>query len=135
MNLQGNLKHALAATWWFCRAQNVFFTLACFQVLHSLSKLIHGRSSLLSSLSLSTYPLLFFFSLLYYTDNGSTLSVLLGYWLALKRHNLLAALVSREQLPCPNQSIFLCGNHSTAKFVLTTKYVLDICLYVCSQGN
>ena len=50
--------------------------------------------TVLLSFNLATFPLLFFFSFLYYTDMGSTCFVLLGYWLSLKRLFLPSSLVS-----------------------------------------
>ena len=46
---------------------------------------------LLSALNLTTFPLLFFFGFLYYTDVGATLMVLLGYALSTQRHHWGAA--------------------------------------------
>ena len=60
----------------------------CFQ--HSI--ILH-LDLLLSALSLILFPLVFFFSFLYYTDVGATLFVLLGYYLAIKNHHLPAAMV------------------------------------------
>ena len=51
----------------------------------------------LSALSLTTFPVLFFFSFLYYTDVGSTFLVLLGYALSLRRHHFFAATVREKQ--------------------------------------
>lgn len=75
------------------RAQNILFTLGCYFILHNLLKSLHPRTSSISSFSLACFPLLFFFSFLYYTDNGSTFMMLTGYWLALKDRTILSALV------------------------------------------
>ena len=54
---------------------------------------------LLASLNMATFPLLFFFSFLYYTDVGAVLCVLLGYALALGRHYTSSAIVSSDFPP------------------------------------
>ncbi len=50
--------------------------------------------AVLSSVNLTLFPVLYFFSFLYYTDVGATLLVLLGYTLRLRGNHLLSALVS-----------------------------------------
>lgn len=47
---------------------------------------------LLLSLNLMTFPILFFFSFLYYTDMGAVCFVLLGYWLSLANRHMSSAL-------------------------------------------
>ncbi len=48
---------------------------------------------MLSAFNLTIFPVLFFFTFLYYTDVGATLFVLAGYWLARKDSHLLSAAV------------------------------------------
>lgn len=57
-------------------------------------QLKHTLLAVISSLALSLFPLLFFFNFLYYTDVGSTLTVLLGYLMSRQDRHLLASLVS-----------------------------------------
>lgn len=78
------------------RAQNVLFSLISFVVFHSLLSSIHSQLkptlSVMSSLTLSLFPPLFFFNFLYYTDVGSTLFVLLGYLMSRQDKHLLASI-------------------------------------------
>ena len=52
----------------------------------------HSNRLLLSSISLATFPLLFFFNFLFYTDPGSLFFVLLMYLYHLNRQDWLASL-------------------------------------------
>lgn len=51
----------------------------------------HNTNLLLSTMSLATFPLLFFFNFLFYTDPGSLFFVLLMYLYHLNRHDWLAS--------------------------------------------
>ncbi|XP_003384944.1 PREDICTED: dol-P-Glc:Glc(2)Man(9)GlcNAc(2)-PP-Dol alpha-1,2-glucosyltransferase-like [Amphimedon queenslandica] len=79
------------------RAQNVLFSLISFIVFHSLLSSIHSQLKptllmVMSSLTLSLFPPLFFFNFLYYTDVGSTLFVLFGYLMSRQHRHLLASI-------------------------------------------
>jgi alpha-1,2-glucosyltransferase len=65
-------------------------------VINSLLKSLHPsvKPAISFSFTLTTFPLLFFFTFLYYTDCGSTFTTLLGYWLSRKQHHLISAIVS-----------------------------------------
>ena len=54
---------------------------------------LRGHHLLLLSLNLLTFPVLFFFSFLYYTDMGAVCFVLLGYWLSLVDRHKTSAVV------------------------------------------
>jgi alpha-1,2-glucosyltransferase len=64
-------------------------------VINSLLKSLHPsvKPAISFSFTLTTFPLLFFFTFLYYTDCGSTFTTLLGYWLSRKQHHLISAIV------------------------------------------
>ncbi len=71
------------------------FTVANFFILYWLVRRLHKATSSslsLSAVNLSVFPVLFFFSFLYYTDVGTTLFTLAGYALSLSGSHLLAAM-------------------------------------------
>ena len=89
------------------RSVNLIFALANAYILHALNCRLDRRTVttrtaqihlLLSSLSLVTFPLLFFFNFLYYTDPGSLFFVLLMYFLHLNRHDWMAGLAGAVSL-------------------------------------
>ena len=49
--------------------------------------------TLLLALNLTLFPVLFFFTFLYYTDVGATLFTLVGYLCARRDHHFLSAMV------------------------------------------
>ncbi|KAJ1984818.1 glucosyltransferase [Dimargaris verticillata] len=51
------------------------------------------RRLYIEALAITAFPVLYFVSVLYYTDTGSTLLVLTGYYLALKRWHRLSGLM------------------------------------------
>ena len=63
-----------------------------FQI-HGNKHFFDGSKSLLSSINLTFFPLLYFFNFLYYTDVGSTFMVLLMYCLHLDRRDWFAACI------------------------------------------
>lgn len=81
------------------RTQNLVLLVLLFFLLYWFLRKLHAPRSgsqqsfefLLSALNLTTFPLLFFFGFLYYTDIGATLMVLLGYVLSTRRHHWGAA--------------------------------------------
>ena len=91
----------------YLRGQNVLFLVALFVLLYKI--IVHEQeddaakggikkkkeqSFVLQAFNLSTFPVLFFFCCLYYTDLGATCFVLLGYYCALKGRHITSAVVS-----------------------------------------
>ncbi|KAJ2158962.1 glucosyltransferase [Coemansia sp. RSA 552] len=79
------------------RLTNWVLGLGLFWTLYGLVRQLHGHvpatQAALAALTLSSFPLAYFFNHLYYTDTASLLSVLLAYWLCQKgRHTLAGAL-------------------------------------------
>jgi hypothetical protein len=54
----------------------------------------HRHAALWEVLAISSFPLVTFFSLLYYTDVGSSAFVILGYWAAQEKRYVWSAIVS-----------------------------------------
>lgn len=81
------------------RAVNLGFGFLNTWVMFLLVERLHPQSALplwqrvLNVASLGTFPLLFFFQFLYYTDQGSTFFVLLAYLMFLHRQYLVCSLV------------------------------------------
>lgn len=71
-----------------------------------------------SALIVCTFPLLYFFSLLYYTDTISTLSVFLMYWAFLRNRHGMAASLGLLSISFRQTNIvwvaFCCGNAAFA---------------------
>ena len=112
------LNHELCSTA-FLRYHNVLLWVVNFWIVHKILQIQHaqkverdgdlnkngedsssvssvslrGHHLLLLSLNLLTFPVLFFFSFLYYTDMGAVCFVLLGYWLSLVDHHRTSAVV------------------------------------------
>lgn len=103
----------------YLRGQNVVFLAAVFALLYKImvleseqdqtqsasgteqNKELPNRDVLmrvLEAFNLSMFPVLFFFSCLYYTDMGATCFVLLGYYQALNGQHVSSALVSVVQV-------------------------------------
>ncbi|XP_063237574.1 putative Dol-P-Glc:Glc(2)Man(9)GlcNAc(2)-PP-Dol alpha-1,2-glucosyltransferase [Bacillus rossius redtenbacheri] len=79
---------------YFLRFVNVVGSIANFYVLYCIqTKLYPSRKelNLVSTLNLATFPVLYFFTFLYYTDVLSTLLVMLMYLLHLHERRLLSA--------------------------------------------
>ncbi|CAI8027872.1 Dol-P-Glc:Glc(2)Man(9)GlcNAc(2)-PP-Dol alpha-1,2-glucosyltransferase [Geodia barretti] len=80
------------------RLQNSMFLILNFLLfcwlLRKLHKSISTTPCLLTAVSLTHLPVLYFSGLLYYTDAGSLFAVLLAYSLSLSHSHLLAGLVS-----------------------------------------
>ncbi|OZJ01993.1 hypothetical protein BZG36_04691 [Bifiguratus adelaidae] len=80
------------------RATNILLAFLSLVILRQLLLQLHPRlpyrTLTLASLGITLFPVSFFYHFLYYTDTGSTLFVLTGYWLALKRRYLSSAVVS-----------------------------------------
>ena len=79
------------------RATNIIFSSLNTVVLFLLLRSIHENSnfviSSLLALSLSLFPPLYFFSFLYYTDQGSTFFVLSALLAARKSHHVISAML------------------------------------------
>lgn len=78
------------------RLINLLFTTGNFYVLSEIFKRTHKKglshhAILLSALNLTTFPLLYFFTFLYYTDCGSVFFTLLMYLHHIKRDHWVAA--------------------------------------------
>ena len=103
----------------YLRGQNVLFMVALFVLLYKIfvhkqeddateggtkkkEQSFRGVSFLhvLLAFNLSTFPVLFFFCCLYYTDLGATCFVLLGYYCALKGRHITSAVVSEYSRYC-----------------------------------
>ncbi|XP_052284398.1 dol-P-Glc:Glc(2)Man(9)GlcNAc(2)-PP-Dol alpha-1,2-glucosyltransferase-like [Dreissena polymorpha] len=87
----------LCSTFWL-RATNVFFSLANMYLIYNILKKLqnplldeNGLKVVLSTLALSSFPVLYFFTFLYYTDAGSIFMVLLMYLFNLRGNHLTAA--------------------------------------------
>ena len=85
------------------RAHNIIFAIVNFILCHvimlklsSSKERTNGGNDniLLSAFVLSLFPVSYFFTFLYYTDQGSLCCVLLSYWLSLCGRHLLSGLVS-----------------------------------------
>ncbi len=78
------------------RRLNVVFLIGILIISHRLFSYLHGKNHSfvlwLNSVQIAQFPLIFFFSLLFYTDLGSLFFVLLTYYLALRRFYKLSAL-------------------------------------------
>ena len=108
----------------YLRGQNVLFLVALFVLLYKVivfdgvheqeddatkagtkkkkEQSFRGVSFLhvLQAFNLSTFPVLFFFCCLYYTDLGATCFVLLGYYCTLKGWHITSAVVSEYSWYC-----------------------------------
>ena len=85
------------------RAHNIIFAVVNFILndmimlkLSSAKEISNGGNDkiLLSAFVLSLFPVSYFFTFLYYTDQGSLCCVLLSYWLSLSGRHVYSALVS-----------------------------------------
>lgn len=84
------------------RLINVFFTIGNFYLLKKILRKCHegyeNRVYIFTALNLSIFPVLYFFTFLYYTDCGSTFFVLLMYYLHLKHHFKRASIAGAISL-------------------------------------
>lgn len=85
------------------RAHNIIFAVLNFILCHVIMlKLSSAKEKsnegndkiLLSAFVLSLFPVSYFFTFLYYTDQGSLCCVLLSYWLSLCGRHVHSGLVS-----------------------------------------
>lgn len=82
------------------RAHNIVFAVLNFILCHvimlklSSAKERTNDNILLSAFVLSLFPVSYFFTFLYYTDQGSLCCVLLSYWLSLCGRHVHSGLVS-----------------------------------------
>lgn len=72
---------------------NLYLCFAILQKLNSSQKDFGWWRCALNALTLSQFPPLYFFTFLYYTDAGSTFTILLSYLLALHKSHFLAASI------------------------------------------
>ncbi|KAL3852475.1 hypothetical protein ACJMK2_016113 [Sinanodonta woodiana] len=80
------------------RLMNVFFCLGNFCLIYTILKRMskdtsEHRDVFLKALTLASFPLLYFFSFLYYTDSGSTFFVLIMYLFCLHNNQTVAAIM------------------------------------------
>ncbi|CAG8670258.1 14170_t:CDS:2, partial [Acaulospora morrowiae] len=80
------------------RATNLLFSAGSYVLLWSILNHLHpyqnSNARAVNALSLSMFPINWFFNFLYYTDSGSTFFVLLAYLLALKRKHWKSAVAA-----------------------------------------
>lgn len=98
----GNLFHYDLCTVNTLRFTNIVFSIGLYFVLVSLVQTLSPTSntwkSKLYALSLTWFPINFFFNFVYYTDPGSTLFVMLSYLLVKKKQYGLSGLVGMISL-------------------------------------
>ncbi|XP_054720010.1 putative Dol-P-Glc:Glc(2)Man(9)GlcNAc(2)-PP-Dol alpha-1,2-glucosyltransferase [Uloborus diversus] len=79
----------------YFRLTNVFFTVGIFYLVYKILRIqqkeVEVRITMLSALNISMFPVLYFFTFLYYTDCGSTYFVLLMYYWHMKNSYLSAS--------------------------------------------
>jgi len=88
-------------TTYLLRLTNVMFIIGCYFVFYEILKIIkhnrkESRANLhehLNALTLTSFPLLYFYSFLYYTDVGSTFFVFLCYYCSLLDCHITSAAV------------------------------------------
>lgn len=107
------------------RSSNLVFACANVYVIFLINHSLHQSSSqvhlLISSLSLSHFPLLYFFNFLFYTDAGSLFFVLLMYLHHLTHQYWLASFFGIISLLFRQSNIvwmFFLASHSSLKIVL-----------------
>jgi len=79
------------------RAHNIIFVIINFILINYVMSHLHKdktSSTAVSSFVLSLFPVCYFFTFLYYTDQGSLCCVLLSYWLSLCGHYVTSGMVS-----------------------------------------
>ncbi|XP_060599975.1 putative Dol-P-Glc:Glc(2)Man(9)GlcNAc(2)-PP-Dol alpha-1,2-glucosyltransferase [Ruditapes philippinarum] len=88
----------VCTTFWL-RATNIFFSFGNFYLIYTILKKLHnpvfdpdGIKIALTTLALSLLPVLYFFTFLYYTDQGSTFFVLMMYLFSLHGNHKMAAI-------------------------------------------
>lgn len=91
-----SFKAGIFCTTYALRCTNLFFSTGNVAVLFLLLKQMHPKMNsnytFLVAVTLGSFPVLYFFTFLYYTDVASTFFTLLMYLLHLKQCNILAAL-------------------------------------------
>lgn len=94
------LPQVLECSLYHLRSVNLLFAFGNLYLCNAiLNKLNFGQKnfgfwhSAFNALTLSQFPLLYFFTFLYYTDAGSTFAILLSYLLALHGSHFLAAVI------------------------------------------
>ncbi|GIX74803.1 dol-P-Glc:Glc(2)Man(9)GlcNAc(2)-PP-Dol alpha-1,2-glucosyltransferase [Caerostris darwini] len=79
------------------RFSNIIYTVGTIYIIHRILQHHHKKREprvlLLSSFNITTFPVLYFFNFLYYTDCGSTFFVLLMYYWHLKKFYFAASIV------------------------------------------
>jgi len=77
------------------RATNLLFFILQIFVIRELLNIIHGKKSRngIDAITISLFPVGFFFHFLYYTDPGSTTLILLSYLFSLRDWNWMSSSV------------------------------------------
>ncbi|RWS24398.1 dol-P-Glc:Glc(2)Man(9)GlcNAc(2)-PP-Dol alpha-1:2-glucosyltransferase-like protein [Leptotrombidium deliense] len=99
---------------------NTYLLYLISQQLHRYTPRVSKLKLLLSSLSLSTFPVLFFFTFLYYTDAGSLFFLLVMYFYHNNEHQWIAALLGSVSLLYRQTNIvwlFFLASYSALKIV------------------
>ena len=130
----------------YLRGQNVLFLVALFVLLYKI--IVHEQeddaakggikkkkeqSFVLLAFNLSTFPVLFFFCCLYYTDLGAICFVLLGYYCTLKGRHITSAVVSeysRYCILCVHSWMCLCSHSQHPHTVPTTNAFASHCIHM-----
>ncbi|KAI8611147.1 alpha-2-glucosyltransferase Alg10 [Chytriomyces sp. MP71] len=79
------------------RAVNIAFYIVNVLVVTSLLKRFWGglpMRNMIEAIIISSFPVLYFFNFLYYTDAGSTCFTLVAFWLSMKDHHVFSAWFS-----------------------------------------
>ncbi|XP_076468917.1 dol-P-Glc:Glc(2)Man(9)GlcNAc(2)-PP-Dol alpha-1,2-glucosyltransferase-like [Babylonia areolata] len=92
------------------RGVNVLFCVANFYLLYLIAWKLHFNKQntseiVLTALALATFPVLYFFTFLYYTDSAATFFALLTYYLALRRRQVPAALTGVFAIVCRQTNV------------------------------
>ena len=80
------------------RAHNIIFAIINFLLINGVMSRLQGGKNItdttMSSFVMSLFPVCYFFTFLYYTDQGSLCCVLLSYWLTLCGRHATSGVVS-----------------------------------------
>ncbi|XP_795309.3 putative Dol-P-Glc:Glc(2)Man(9)GlcNAc(2)-PP-Dol alpha-1,2-glucosyltransferase [Strongylocentrotus purpuratus] len=83
------------------RSLNVLFAVGCLFVIYHVLRVIHQPKNrtdevkiILTAVVLASFPLLYFFVFLYYTDVGSTFFILLAYFFCIRGNHLMASVLA-----------------------------------------
>ncbi|XP_071497858.1 dol-P-Glc:Glc(2)Man(9)GlcNAc(2)-PP-Dol alpha-1,2-glucosyltransferase-like isoform X1 [Diadema antillarum] len=87
------------------RSINILFAVGCLFIIYHTLCVIHCPNTkteeikiILTSVSLASFPLLYFFVFLYYTDVGSTFFILLAHLFCLRGNHLMASILAADAI-------------------------------------